>query len=701
MSNNWKTGSLPKPEPKGASVADLRNSRSSRRAAVAVSILLVAATWATYWGVKDNDFVQYDDARFVTSNHYVKGGLSWESLKWAFTDLYADHWRPLTWLSHMLDCEIFGLRAGGHHLVNVAIHSLNALLLFGLLRYMTNRLWASVFVAALFALHPLHVENVAWIAARKDVLSTLFWFLTLWAYAYYARRPSFVRYSLMLLLFILGLMSKTMLVTMPVVLLLMDYWPLERFSIERWRPVTAGGVTIRTLMLEKMPLLLLAAGSAVLVIIGQKKTAMTDTASIGLLVRLTNAVASYGRYLLKMVWPTDLAVRYPLANKPPFVEAAISLVVLLVASAAVAYFGRRHRYLVTGWLWYLVTLVPVIGIIQVGEQSHADRYTYVPLTGVFIMVAWGVSAAIGDRTNLKVAATICVCVVLTVCGIWSSQTVRYWRDSITLFERAAACTPDNTRVLTFLGNEYTKKGDLAKAALVLEEAHRRSPQDPMAISAIGVLLSVQGRHQEALESFRRAVAILPQLAEAQFGLGAKLTYFGRYAEAEQHLRKAAELAIDHAGPYEYLGLVLLKTGRSDEALTVSRKAVALEPDSKIAHSVIARVLMSRGRMAEAAAELEICIRLGADASTLTDYGVCMIYAGRAADAEKAFRRAIAMKPDYAMAHFNLGVTLANLGRVLEATEAVRKAADLDPNNERTEEYLRVITGNQDETRPSN
>ena len=421
----------------------------------AVTVLLVVATLAVYAQVIRHDFVNFDDDKYVYENSHVRSGLTWKGIAWAFTTTVGGNWHPLTWLSHMLDCELFGLNAGYHHLVNVLLHILNSFLLLLVLEKMTGAFWRSATVAALFALHPLHVESVAWVAERKDVLSTLFFMLILWAYVPYAERPSRKRYGLICAFLVLGLMAKPMLVTVPFVLLLLDYWPLERLQLDeskgsdgtRGRPGRSGGgrkqAALR-LIAEKVPLLaLVAVSSAVTFVAQQRVGAMSMGTSVPLSGRIANALVSYFAYIGKMFWPSHLAVFYPYRHAVPAWEWAGAALLLVGLSIIVVLAGQRRRYLSVGWFWYLGTLVPVIGLVQVGAQSMADRYTYVPLIGLFLIAVWGAADLTAvwsrGRTGLRALSGV----VIVGCMVATSFQVGTWKNGLTLFGHALKVTKAN------------------------------------------------------------------------------------------------------------------------------------------------------------------------------------------------------------------------------------------------------------------
>ena len=365
----------PKATVKGISVSDAIR---EKRRTVYIAFVLTIITAVVYSGVFKNDFINFDDNVYVTSNTHIQQGLSWEGVMWAFTTIYGSNWHPLTWISHMLDIQFFGLNPAGHHLTNLIFHILATLLLFGFLRYATGKVWVSSLVAALFALHPVHVESVAWVAERKDVLSAIFWFLTLWAYVYYTRSPNKRKYALVLILFAFGLLAKPMLVSLPFILLLLDYWPLERMTLNRQ--------AVGLLLLEKIPLLIMAVASSIITVIAQQE-AISGFNRIDFKIRLSNAILSYCIYLWQAFWPTGLAIFYPYAN-PHSINVLGCSFLLVVVTVAVLWKGRQSKFLITDWFWFIIALIPVIGIVQVGGQAHADRYTYLPFIGIFIIFIW-------------------------------------------------------------------------------------------------------------------------------------------------------------------------------------------------------------------------------------------------------------------------------------------------------------------------
>ena len=494
-----------------------------QRPALILGIAITLLTLALYWRVQGHGFLHYDDYQYVVDNPHVRHGLTRQGVLWALTSGYASNWHPLTWLSHMLDCELYGLNPQGHHLNNLLLHIANALLLFRLLLRMTGALWRSAFVAALFALHPLHVESVAWVAERKDVLSTLFWMLTLGAYLRYRERPTGTRYLATLFLFALGLAAKPMLVTLPFVLLLLDCWPLGRMPSPR---------SLLPLVREKAPFFVLAALSSVITFWVQSHWGAV-VLSIPLKERLANALVSYVGYGAKMLWPVNLACFYPHPlDGLPLWQAAGALLLLAGVTVAVVRAGRRLPYLAVGWLWYLGTLVPVIGLVQVGAQAMADRYTYVPLIGLFVMLSWGAGslAAKGPLPKIATAALSAALLAALLPLTWSQ--ISHWKDSETLFAHALEVTDRNLLAHNNLGNALARQGRLEEAEFHLVEALRLRPDYAAAQNNLGILRLRQGRFEEAAGHFANLDDRPAVLHHGIHGHG-DVAFWGRIFEAER------------------------------------------------------------------------------------------------------------------------------------------------------------------------
>ena len=504
-----------------------------------IALLLALITLLAYLPVTRDDFVDYDDQDYVTQNSVVQNGVTWVGIKWAFTTGHASNWHPVTWLSHMTDCELFGTNPGGHHLVNVLFHTANTVLLFALLLRLTNSLWPAAFIAALFAWHPLHVESVAWVAERKDVLSTFFALLALLSYARYAKENSRRSFWFALIFFALGLMSKPMLVTLPFVLLLLDYWPLQRVTGAKW-PVTeflrlAGG---------KIPFFVLTAISCVATFLAQRHGgAVMALEQYPFNLRLENALISYGRYLLMAIWPANLAVIYPLSGHLHWMHmaAATYSAALLIISWLVWRGSRTCPYLLVGWLWFLGTLVPVIGLVQVGGAALADRYTYFPLVGIFIAVTFGIGDLAKRFQFPKIILAAAAAAVLAACLILTENQLRYWRDSETLFTHALAVTEDNHVAHVDLGVALEQKGELNEALAEYLAAEKIAPELYHIHNNLGNLLDKLGQPEAAIAEYQQAVLLNPSLPVLHVRLGDLLLQQGRDTEAMQQLNEAVRL----------------------------------------------------------------------------------------------------------------------------------------------------------------
>jgi len=591
----------------------------------AIHALLLVAVLVVYGQVASHDFVNYDDPLYVIDNQRVHQGFSPDSIAWAFTTSEGANWFPLTWLSHMLDYQLFALESGGHHLVNLFLHALSTLLLFALLHRLTRDRWRSAFVAAIFALHPLHVESVAWVAERKDVLSGLFWFLTLLAYVRYVEKPGRARYLICLALFACGLLSKQMVVTLPFVALLFDFWPLRR-------PLS------RALWIEKLPIFGLAlTASVVAFAVQQHGGAVSTLAQIPLSMRIENALVSYAIYLGQLVWPANLAVFYPYPGSIPIWQPLAALVLLLGITAAVWKF-RERRYLVVGWLWFLVTLLPVIGLVQIGLQAHADRYTYLPLIGIAIAIAW-VTPSRSAIAPLGAAACLILAIVTFI-------HLHDWTDSVSLFRHAIAATSGNY----------------------------------VAYNNLGSALSIQHHTVEAMASFRSALQIKPGFAEAESNYGQVLLDQGKPAEAIPHLQAALDLQPNQATTHVNFASALLKLGRADDAIGQYREALRLQPGYPEAHCGLGLALNEKGQPQFALVELREALRLKPDYEDAHyNLGRVQGLLGHAEEAIAQFTEAIRLKPDDSAAHFNLGTSLASREQFPAAIAELTKAVALDPD----------------------
>jgi len=573
-------------------------------------LLLVAATLALYNPVNRHPFVNYDDDRYVTENPHVHNGLTWDTITWALTATEQGNWHPLTWLSHALDYQLFRQNPAGHHFVSLLIHAANAVLLFLFLMYATGRLGPGLFVAVLFALHPINVESVAWVAERKNVLCTFFFFATLIAYCWYARQPDWRRYLAFTGLFALGLMSKAMVITLPFVLLLLDYWPLGRI------PGGAAGsfrsAPLSKLIFEKLPLLALSAGSAVITMQAQQAGgAVRSTAQFSLEVRLENAIVAYAMYLWKMIWPSHLAPIYPHPGDSLAAWQVGASAVLLLAVTVVALKFRARRYLLTGWLWFLGTLIPVIGLVQVGDQGMADRYAYIPLVGIFVMIAWGL-ADLADSRQIGLGARVipAACVLLAL-AFATHRQLDYWSSNYDLWTHALAVTDRNFIAQDNLGGALLLLGKPDEAYLHFQAAAEINPPDPMSRSNLGAYLLDHGHLAEAIEQNNRVISLTsdPGLLAATY---ANLGTAYRKLDQDEKARTSYEQAL-HLNPNQYnaylgLGELLEKESRLDDAINNYSRAVEVRP-TDTGFLLLGHALERAGRRAEALAAYQAALKL--------------------------------------------------------------------------------------------
>src|ERR1035437_1061228 len=696
--------------------------KNTRRTLLAC-VLLSAVTLAAFWPVIHNDFVSYDDRDYVTENPHVLGGLTWANAGWAFQAGHAGNWHPLTWLSHMVDVQLFGLRPGWHHLISLLFHTANAGLLLLLLQGLTGAFWRSACLAALFALHPLHVESVAWVAERKDVLSAFFLLLTLTAYARYAEvqsqgigdgsqapehatrgtqhAPRF--YLLSLFLFALGLMSKPMLVTLPAVLLLLDFWPLRRLH----------SATVWSLVVEKVPFLALSVASSVLTFLVQQSAgAVSSLDALSLGFRLSNALISYVRYAIQMIWPAKLAVFYPLPHEWPAEWVLGAALVLAGLSVLALYRARKAPYLAFGWFWYLGMLVPVIGIVQVGQQALADRYTYLPLIGLFVAIVWSAAEIParwpGTRSWLAVSAAT----IVAACAVLTWNQTGHWRSSARLFEHALAVTRDNAVAHNNLGVNLLDAGNLAAAEPHFAEAVRIKATYPDGLGNLGLCRARQGHLEEAAELFQRslkskptgsvhynyanllsqlgdldqaeahyqaALQLKPGMVEAWYNLRALEAKRGKTQEAAQDYAAALRIKPDYVEAHLRLGALLAGQQKLDEAIVQFQAAIQAAPDKADAHFNLAAALNAKEDFAGAATQFgEACRLRPEDVEARENLGLAQLYDGKMAEAAWQFREVLRVRPD-AGAHSHLALALDSLGHAEESLVHYREAVRLSPN----------------------
>jgi tetratricopeptide (TPR) repeat protein len=703
-----------------------------------IYLLLACVTIGVYLPVLKLDFVNFDDSAYVTSNPNVAGGLTWSGIVWSFRNFHSSNWHPVTWISHMVDCQLYGLRPAGHHLTNALLHIANSLLIFRLLKGMTGAFWRSAFVAGLFALHPLRVESVAWVAERKDVLSGFFGLLTLLAYAKYVSsvkhagnakselqnpksetnskseiRKKVVFYGSAVLFFALGLMSKPMLVTWPLVMLLLDFWPLGRVS-----SVECGGGGNRAngtahwvrLLGEKVPFFMLSAGSCVITFLAQRQGgAVVPVQSFPLTYRIENAVMSYVRYIGKLFYPHDMAVVYPKVAGWPMAEVLLSGMLLMIGSLFVLTYWRPG-YLVTGWFWFVVTLVPVIGLVKVGDVSMADRYTYLPAIGLFILITWGICELTSGWSSRSIPLAIGATALLITCAIVTRKQIPYWQNAETLFEHALAVTGKNALADINLGAYFTQTGQLSRAREHYESAITIDPNFAEPWNGLGYILAEENRYNEAIpqyemalqlkpglsdtrinfgkalfqvgmtdaaiEQFREAVRLKPSDSIAHYNLGYSLFTAGDIAGAVQEYRSATDLNPKLIAAWYNFGRVLALQNKADEAMACYRKALEIDPGDMATHEGLGELLLSQGKNEEAAKEFSIVLRKNADdLAAHYQLALALTGQGKSREAVEHYRRGLESVEENPVALNNLAWILATYPdpQVRNGSEAVTLA----------------------------
>ncbi len=611
-------------------------------------LLLTLAVGAAFARVLDCGFVNYDDPQYYTENARVLAGMRWSGISWALTSNATGNWHPLTWMSLMLDAQCFGMRAWGPHLVNLVLHVVNTLLVFNLFRRLTGAYWRSLFVAALFGLHPLRVESVAWVSERKDVLCACFFLLSLRAYAHYAeqrvsRQRRWPALVLAMVFFALSLLSKPMAVTLPALLLLLDYWPLGRF---KFTGAAGAGSGLRKLVSEKIGFVVLGALAGWFTLNAQRHGGtVVSAASLPLGWRMENAVVAYGRYVAKTLWPDQLAVFYPHPGRWPLSAVVFAGVLLLVVSACSIRFGRTRPWLRMGWLWFLVMLVPVIGLVQAGGQSLADRYTYLPQIGLLVIISWGAAESLRRFPALKSPAMAAAGLYAVVLGICTWIQCGYWRNSESLFRHALLVTPDN----------------------------------PVARNHLGYALEQQGKFDQALAEYQRAVSLSPEDGPGLGNVGNVLATRGELDEAVRWYLPALEHDPENPRVLQNLGIVNARLGRTNEAVGFLRASLKLEPDRASARLALAQMLAGQGQWREAETEFaEMLLANPRDAEIWIAFGSVLTQQGRVAEAQAAFQKSLALAPDSGPAAAGLAFLLARSGKLQEALPYFRKAVELQP-----------------------
>lgn len=622
-----------------------------------IGIVLVILTAIAYCQVLKCGYVKYDDPDYIQKNYHIANGLSKDSISWAFTTGRAANWHPVTWLSYMIDIQAFGRHAWIFHLTNLLFHIANALLLFLLLARITKKIWPSAFVAALFALHPLHVESVAWVSERKDVLSTFFMLITIWAYVFYIYKPAFRRYLLVMAVFALGLMSKPMLVTLPFVLLMLDYWPLQRSAGKRsaWR----------YLVIEKLPLMAMAVASCVITVIAQHNGgAVQSVEEYPYNIRIPNAVVSYVMYIRKMFWPSDLCILYPHpgASLPLFLV-LISAALMIAITIPALRCARKYPYITVGWLWYMVMLVPVVGILQVGQQAMADRYTYMPIVGLFIIIAWSASDLLerfGPGKLRYFLAAVAGIVIALVMALTYTQ-VCTWRNSKTLYNQALKATSGHYIIRYCVAEMYAEEGKTHLAMNELKKALKKNPNYAQGYDGMGLIYQRQGKMKEALREFNHALEINPNLELTHNSLGTALALEGRVGEAISHYKRAIELKPYYADTHYSLANAYIRLQKNDEAIAEYREAIRLDPEMAIAHSKLGFMLIKQGEYDEAEEHLTKAIEIDPKLVEAHFFlGFIRQINGDIQGAYDELTEAIRLKPDFAPAHNGLAMVLLQM-----------------------------------------
>ncbi|OQX25419.1 MAG: hypothetical protein BWK80_15625 [Desulfobacteraceae bacterium IS3] len=657
----------------------------SYRWEILICLVLTVTTLATFRQVSDYDFINFDDDEYVTENPHVKAGLTRSGIVWAFTKFHSNNWHPLTWLSHILDCHLFGLNAGMHHLSNVLIHTANSVLLFLLLRWMTGNLWASAFVAALFAVHPLRAESVAWVSERKDVLGAFFWMLTLLMYVSYTKKPGIARFAPVLLLFALGLMAKPMLVTLPFVLLLVDYWPLRRFSEKN-----------ASLFWEKMPLFALAAASSIVTVFAQKSGGLVRSLeTYPLDIRIANALVSYIKYIGLTILPRGLAFHYPYPESIPLWQTVGAFLILSGVSVFVIRKRETFPFLTVGWLWYLGTLVPVIGFVQVATQALADRYTYIPSVGFCIMLAWGIPLFVKERPVFRMTMTALAGIAILGFAACTWFQLRHWQNSVTLFTHTLNVTEKNYLAHNSLGAALEKQGNISEAIRHFREALEIKPDGAQAHYNMGIALEKQGKSSEAIQHLSEALRFKPDFADAHYNLGIALKRQGNLKDAIRHFSQAVEIKSDFAEAHNNLGNALSHEGNLKAATEHLSEAVRLKSDYSEAYSNLGTALKSQGNVREAIQYYYKALQFNNDfAEAHFNLGLALGSQGNHKEAAKHFAEAIRIKPDFADAHYSLGFALNMLGKLDEATRHYEAALRLMPDFAEAHYSLAYILASQ-------
>jgi len=622
--------------------------------------ILTVGIFSVFGQAVNYDFLAYDDYAFVANNPHIKEGLTKESLKWAFTSTHACFWKPVTWLSYLLDIEIFGTSPFGFHFTNIILHYFNTLLLFAVLYFMTGALWPCVAVGLLFGIHPLHVESVAWVSERKDVLSTFFMMLAVGAYGAYVKIPSWRRYGAVTLFFILGLMAKPMLVTLPFIFLLLDYWPLNRTRLNPCE--TSQTLHLSTLIKEKIPFFVLAIGFCILTAVAQQKCgALASVGDIGFELRIKNALVSYFLYLKNTVFPSQLSIFYPYPDTIPLWAAGGAAIFILLVSIGILCFHRNCPWLVTGWFWYLGTLIPVIGLVQSGDFSMADRFTYIPLVGIFIMFSWTAQKVWTGRPALKKWIILFFGVAILVLGAVGYRQAEYFKNSLTLFERAVSVNPDNWLALNNLGITYNEMGKHREGIQCFQKALAIKPVFVEALNNLAGTFVKTGRIEEGLGYYRRAIELMPNFSGTYYNLAVALEASGRLKNAEDSYKKVLKMNPQNAEALNNLGVIQGRLQRTGEGMKNIKKALEINPNYAEAHYNMGNLFLNRSMPNKAVYHYAKAIRIRPEyAEAYNNFGVALFSMNRLMDSIRIFESALKIRPDYPNAQANLEMARGKL-----------------------------------------
>jgi tetratricopeptide (TPR) repeat protein len=615
------------------------------RPAFPICLILVLLTSVVYWQVRDFEFILFDDPLYISDNSHIQDGLTFKNLFWATKAVYASNWHPITWISHLMDVELFGMNPGAHHLTSLIVHLVNSMLLFIILKRLTGITWASGFAAALFAVHPINAESVAWVSERKNLLCTFFFMITIWAYVRWVEKPGFNRYLLITVFFIIGLMAKPMLVTLPFVLLLIDFWPLERIRRINGK---RGRTEAIKLFREKIPLFVLSLGSSMLTFLVQQSSgAVRSFESLPFQTRIANALISYVRYLGKLLSPHHFAVVYPYSQDMPVWQVGGSLVLLIVITWISIRFIRHYPYVFVGWFWFFGSLIPVIGLIQVGSQAMADRYAYIPLIGPFILIAWGIrDATIKLRLGKIGVASVAVALISVLAAI-THQQAGNWKDSITLFQHAVNETSNNHIAHHNLALALMAQDRIDEAISHLNRALEFKPVFPKAHNNLAIALAKLGRYSEAIRHYTEALRLQPDWGGALYNLGNALSALDRFEDAIKEYRKSLAVSPNDAEIYNNLGNALFHKGNLDEAIQYYQRALTLKPDHVPALLNTAKAYTKKD-----------------------EYGSARCY----------YRKAIAFESNNPRAYYLIAATYAKENRIFDSVSWLERAAQQGFNN---------------------